>query len=651
MGRRPPAALPTRFSPQLARLVKTAPDGDEWLHEIKFDGYRIAARVTRGEVVLLSRAGKDWTASFPEVRDAVARLPVRQALLDGEVAAVLPDGRTSFQALQKALSERDRPHLVYYLFDLLHLDGEDVARAPLETRKARLETLLAKLPGDSLLRYSAHVVGGGSRFLAAACSRDLEGVVSKRRDRSYEPGRRGGWVKSKCLLRQELVIGGFTEPDGVRQGLGALLVGVYEGEALRFAGKVGTGFSVRGAEELRQRLDALVRPTASFADPPREWRRWRARWVEPQLVAEVKFSEWTHDGRLRQPSFQGLRLDKPAREVVRERAAAAPESPRRARTHAARPPADPPPRPLAATVRVATTVVAGIRLTHPERVLYPDLGLTKLALARFYEAIAEWIVPHLAGRPLSLVRCPSGLGSCFYVKHATTADPDVLRRIPIRERKKASEYVVAEGLPGVIALVQMSVLEIHTWNATAGRLEKPDRVIIDLDPGPEVPWPQVIEAARLVRTVFATLGLASFVKTTGGKGLHVVVPLTPERDWDACLAFARGVSEFIARQDPTRYTTAFPKKGRERKILLDYLRNHRGSTAVAAFSTRAREGAPVSVPIAWDELGPRLTSDRFTVGNLGQRLRRLKEDPWQDYWTIRQRITAKALAAVTNEIP
>jgi bifunctional non-homologous end joining protein LigD len=300
---------------------------------------------------------------------------------------------------------------------------------------------------------------------------------------------------------------------------------------------------------------------------------------------------------------------------------------------------------------VATTVVAGIRLTHPERVLYPDLGLTKLALARFYEAIAEWIVPHLAGRPLSLVRCPSGLGSCFYVKHATTADPDVLRRIPIRERKKASEYVVAEGLPGVIALVQMSVLEIHTWNVTAGRLEKPDRVIIDLDPGPEVPWPQVIEAARLVRTVFATLGLASFVKTTGGKGLHVVVPLTPERDWDACLAFARGVSEFIARQDPTRYTTAFPKKGRERKILLDYLRNHRGSTAVAAFSTRAREGAPVSVPIAWDELGPRLTSDRFTVGNLGQRLRRLKEDPWQDYWTIRQRITAKALAAVTNEIP
>ena len=295
-----------------------------------------------------------------------------------------------------------------------------------------------------------------------------------------------------------------------------------------------------------------------------------------------------------------------------------------------------------------TTVVAGIRLTHPERVLYPDIGLTKLALARFYEEVAEWIVPHLAGRPLSLVRCPTGLGSCFYVKHATTAGAGVLRRIPIRERDKTSEYVVADGLPGVIALVQMSVLEIHTWNATADHLERPDRIIIDLDPGPETPWPQVIEAARLVWTAFDTLGLASFVKTTGGKGLHVVAPFKPERDWETCLAFSRGVSEFIVRQDPTRYTTALPKKGRERKILLDYLRNHRGSTAVAAFSTRARAGAPVSVPIAWEELSPRLKSDHFTVANLRRRLRRLKDDPWRDYWTLRQRISAKALAAVTD---
>jgi len=298
----------------------------------------------------------------------------------------------------------------------------------------------------------------------------------------------------------------------------------------------------------------------------------------------------------------------------------------------------------------ATTKVAGIRLTHPERVLYPDIGLTKLELARFYEEVAEWIVPHLAGRPLSLVRCPTGLGSCFYVKHATTAAADGLRRVPIREHDKTSEYVVAEGLPGVIALVQMSVLEIHTWNATAAELERPDRVVIDLDPGPDVQWPQVIEAARLVRMAFDTLGLGSFVKTTGGKGLHVVAPLVPERDWETCLAFSRGVSEFIVRQDPTRYTTALPKKGRARKILLDYLRNNRGSTAVAAFSTRAREGAPVSVPIAWEELSPRLKSDHFRVGNLRQRLRRLKDDPWRDYWTLRQRISAKALAAVT-EIP
>jgi bifunctional non-homologous end joining protein LigD len=313
--------------------------------------------------------------------------------------------------------------------------------------------------------------------------------------------------------------------------------------------------------------------------------------------------------------------------------------------------ADPPPCTMSAMVQATpaknTTMVAGIRLTHPARVLYPDIGLTKLALARFYEEVAEWIVPHLAGRPLSLVRCPTGLGSCFYVKHATTAAA-VLRRIPIRERDKTSEYVVAESLPGVIALVQMNVLEIHTWGSTVAHVERPDRIIIDLDPGPETPWPQVIEAARLVRTAFEMLGLASFVKTTGGKGLHVVAPLRPERDWDTCFAFARGVAEFIVRQEPTRYTTALPKKGRERKILLDYLRNHRGSTAVAAFSTRARAGAPVSVPIAWEELSPHLTSDHFTVANLRRRLRRLKDDPWRDYWTLRQRISAKALAAVTN---
>ncbi len=674
-ARRPTVAVPARFTPQLATLVKTAPDSDDWLHEIKFDGYRIGARVERGNVTLLTRAGNDWTTSFPEVRDAVAALPVRRVLLDGEVAAVLPDGRTSFQALQKWFSG-GKAVLVYWVFDLLHLDGEDVARLPLEDRKARLAALLRGQPKTGLLRYSAHVVGGGRRFLAAACERGLEGIVSKRRDRPYEAGRRGGWTKSKCLQRQELVIGGFTDPEGARTGLGALLLGVYDEDgALQFAGKVGTGFTQRSADALRARLDRMERRTAPFANPPREWRRWRAHWVEPALVAEVAFSEWTDDGRLRQSSFQGLREDKPAHEVIREREVpvagvgsrrkradepahevirerevpVAGVGSRRGRadepaqevirerevpvtsTRSRRKRADKPahevirerevpvagagskrgradtgahghagptaeakasPRRTRGSAVVSapkvqaappkgTIVLAGVRLTHPERVLYPETRLTKLDLARFYEDIAEWILPHVVGRPLSLVRCPTGLGSCFYVKHATTADPDVLRRIPIREKDTTREYVVVEALPGIMALVQMSMLEIHTWNAVADDLERPDRIIIDLDPGPENTWPQVVEAARLVRTAFETLKLKSFLKTTGGKGLHVVVPLVPARDWDGCLAFARGVSEFIVRQDPKRYTTAMPKKGREKKILLDYYRNHRGSTAIA----------------------------------------------------------------------
>ena len=646
----PSVPLPTRFQPQLATLVTAVPDSDDWLHEIKFDGYRLGARVDGGRVTLITRAGNDWTASFPEVRDAVAALPVTRALLDGEVAAVLPDGRTSFQALQRWLSGGGTAGLVYYVFDLLHLDGEDVARLPLDERKARLEALVRRLPGDSLIRYSSHVVGGGRRFFAAACERGLEGIVSKRRDKPYEAGRRGGWTKSKCLQRQPMVIGGFTDSsDGVKGGLGALLLGVYdEGGALRFAGKVGTGFTQRSAADLRERLEGLAQKAPPFENPPAEARRWKARWVAPTLVADVKFSEWTDDGRLRQSSFQGLREDVRARDVVREdgpvaEAPAEPKTaPRRTRgpVTAVAPKVSAPPK--------GSTVLHGVRLTHPERVLYPEPPLTKLDLARYYEDVAEWLLPHVAGRPLSLVRCPTGLGSCFYVKHATHGDPDVLRRVDIQEKDDVNQYSVVDALPGLMALVQMSILEIHPWNSIADDLERPDRVIIDLDPGPEVGWPQVLEAAELVRVAFETLGLESFVKTTGGKGLHVVVPFVPDHDYETCLGFARGVSEFIVRQHPKLYTTAMPKRGREKKILLDYYRNHRGSTAIAAFSTRARDGAPVAVPLAWDELGPKLRSDQFTVANVRTRLARLKRDPWREYWTLRQRISAEALAAMTG---
>ena len=613
--------LPERFEPQLATLASTAPEGDEWLHELKFDGYRIGCRVDGRNVSLISRNGNDWTDRFPEVRAAATELPAKRAFLDGEVALLLPDGRTSFQALQNIFSGGDRSNLTYFVFDLLHLDGEDVARLPLEQRKARLADLLHSQK-RKCLRYSEHVVGHGAEVFARACRMGLEGIVSKRRDLPYTPGRRSGWVKVKCIKRQEVVVGGFTDPKGSRVGIGALLVGVRDAKgALVFAGKVGTGFTNRIAQDLRRRLERIEQTECPFTPRPPGSLGRNAHWVKPTLVAEVAFSEWTSDGKIRHPSYQGLREDKPANEIRREE----PVSPR------------------------GTRAVAGVRLTHPDRVLWPELGFTKLDLARFYEAIADWMVPHVAGRPLTLVRCPAGVGaSCFYMKHSTVWAPEGLRRVRIPEKKKIGEYLIADSLPALIGLVQMDVLEIHTWNSTIDHVEQPNRIVLDLDPGPEVRWPRVIEAARLLRSAFDALELESFVKTTGGVGLHVVVPLVPQAGWSECLAFARGIAEAIERQSPRLYTTAFPKAGRERKILLDYLRNNRTNTSVAAFSTRAKPRASVSVPLAWDELSPRLRSDHFTVNNLGERLARLKEDPWRPYWHCKQRIAAKLLQAIAE---
>jgi bifunctional non-homologous end joining protein LigD len=634
-------SLPLKYTPQLATLVKEPPAGDEWLHELKYDGYRIGCRIDGRTVRLISRNGKDWTERFPAVAEAAVRLKLRRALLDGEVAAVLPDGRTSFQALQGSFASSSPVQLVYFLFDLLHLDGEDIGSLPLETRKARLRRLFGRTQG--VLRYADHVVGRGAQVFAAACQQHAEGIVSKRRDRPYQAGRGLTWVKTKCIQRQEVIIGGFTDPEGSRAGIGALLVGVRDRAGqLVYAGKVGTGFTQTSARELRRRLEALEQRDSAFSARPAGRLGRTAHWVRPELVAEVAFTEWTEDGRMRHPSFQGLRADKQPAEVVRERPRAAPGTraagrvkrgkglalhesrvPQRARTH--------------------DSHVAGVTLTHPDRVLYPDVGLTKIDLARFYEAIAEWALPHVAGRPLTLVRCPDGVGaSCFYMKHAHAWGPTGLRRVSIREKTKTGEYLVADSIAGLISLVQMSVLEIHTWNATAARLERPDRIILDLDPGPDVAWPAVIAAARLVRTALEQLSLQSFVKTTGGRGLHVVVPLVAEAGWSECLDFSRALADAVVRLDPRTYTTTFAKAGREKQILLDYKRNNRGSTAVAAFSTRARPGAPVSVPLAWDELSPRLRSDHYTVRNLGRRLAKLRADPWQDYWSTEQRLSAEA---------
>ena len=437
---------------------------------------------------------------------------------------LLPNGTTSFQALQNALSTNRQGQLVYFVFDLLHLDGQDLTGATLEARKSALETLIGT-GRDGAIRYSTHVVGQGDEFFRQACRLSLEGVVSKRRDRPYEPGRGRSWLKVKCIQEQEFVVGGFTEPKGARTGLGALLLGVNgENGALAYAGKVGTGFTGPVAKRLRERLDRIQISQSPFERRPPGAAE--AHWVKPELVAEVEFTEWTEDGRLRHPSFKGIREDKAAADVVRERPAKPAATPRRAGSRA--PKTTPSTGEKTSTARGDDAVVAGVRITHPDRVVYPEDGVTKARLARYYAAIAEHILPHLRSRPTALVRCPDGVGhECFYQKHPGPWTPPSLRRVRIREKSKTDEYLVIEDVAGLVGLVQMGVLEIHTWNAQADRLETPDRLVFDLDPGPDVPWRAVLTAARLVRAALEAQGLESFVKTTGGKGLHVVTPIKP----------------------------------------------------------------------------------------------------------------------------
>jgi bifunctional non-homologous end joining protein LigD len=640
------------YRPQLATLVKEPPKGARYLHEVKYDGYRMGCRIEDGTASLSSRKGQDWTAEFPEIAQAALSLKVKSALLDGEVCILLGDGRTSFQALQNSLGGRRRGELVYFVFDLLELNGRDLSGAKLTHRRAALQKVLSAAdaalaaagarvsaaegaPKLGAIRISTAFEGEGAEVLREACKLGFEGIVSKRLDSANQTGRSTSWVKTKCVQRQEFVVGGFTEPEGVHDRIAALLVGVFEEGTLRFAGKVGTGFSAASARELRKKLDALRVRECPFVERPEGWLGKNAFWVRPQFVAEVAFSEWTEGGHLRHPSFQGLRADKASREVVKEQPDREVAQHRKA-----------PERRIAQPGR---PVVRGVALSHSDRVVFVKEGLTKLDLARYHDAVAEWELPHLEGRPLTLLRCGGEISEgCAFMKHSKVWSPAALRRVRIKEKHQLGEYLVADTPEALLSLVQMDIIEIHTWNTRDRAVELPDRIVIDLDPGPLVAFRQVVEAALRVRAALKALGLASFVKTTGGSGLHVVAPIVPERDWSECLAFARDLSEAFVRQDPKLFTTRNPKAGRERHILLDYLRNNRTNTSVAAYSPRARPGAPVSLPVDWDELTPKLDPLAFTVRTVPERLRAMGRDPWKKLWGLRQRLSRDALLAVTN---
>lgn len=634
-------AMPDAVTPQLATLVEAPPDGDEWLHELKYDGYRLLARIEGGEVRLLTRNRLDWTGKFPALARALAGLSVDAVLIDGEVVALKPDGTTSFAELQDRLSRGDTSGLVYYAFDLLYRDGYDLTGATLEDRKTALADFVMSEPGG-IVRYSDHQRGRGPDFFRHACNYELEGTIAKRRDRPYRVGRGTDWLKVKCCKSDEFVVIGFTEPSGQRHGFGALLLGYYDkrGE-LHYAGRCGTGYSDAVLDELHRSLVALERrdPPAAL---PKGVSKKGVHWVEPRLVAEVRYANWTADGILRHAAFQGLREDKNPEEIVYDPKGDSPHPP--AASAAASPlsrTADEGVRPRAAA-RDGSISFESVRLTNPDRVLYPDQGITKLGLAQYYAAIKDWALPELRNRPLSLVRCPEGQGKeCFYQKHLSSGVPDALGRVEIAEKSGSETYLVIEDLPGLVAVVQMGVLEIHPWGSTVAKLETPDRITFDFDPDAGLPWQRITEAAIEMREALLGVGLQSFAKTTGGKGLHVVVPVAPKLGWEAIKEFAKWVAERFVAAYPDRFTSNMAKRARSGRIFIDYLRNGRGATAIGAYSPRARPGAPVATPLFWDEVESGVKPDRFTVATLPDRLAKLKSDPWAELPKLRQSIAGR----------
>ena len=635
------AALPAKLAPALATLVKSSPPGEDWIHEVKYDGYRMVCRLDNRAVRIYSRSGNEWTAKFPALAASVERLKAKSAWLDGELCAVDTSGKSNFQTLQNALSGRSSAQLVYFAFDLVYLDGYDLTNVALMERKRLLRNLLER-SGTGLI-YSPEVQGSGSGVFKQACSMALEGIISKRADSTYAVGlRTRDWVKLKCSMRQEMVIGGFTDPQGSRTGFGALLLGIYENGKLRYAGKVGTGFDDKLLEAMRRKLNKLEQKTPAFSNPPRGYEAKGAHWVAPQLVAEIEFTEWSEAGALRHPAFVGLREDKKAEEVVREKPITV--TPPKADAAA---PARIKSRKTPAPNTGSADTVAGIKLSHPDKLYFPEAKLSKLSLARYYEAVADWILPHVERRPLSLVRCPDGWnGECFYQKHADKSVNAAVTRVQVPEGGGTATYFSADSLEALVALVQWGVVELHPWGSRVPKPEQPDRLIFDFDPADDVAWKPLADAARELRTLLTQLGLQGFLKTTGGKGLHVVVPIKATLTWDQAKAFTKAIADLFARTFPDRFTATVSKAKRTGKIFIDYLRNAEGATAIAPYGIRARKNAPVSTPIAWDELAKDLRFDYFNVKTVPVRLAQLRNDPWHDFAATRQTVTAAMMKQV-----
>lgn len=614
-------AVPEAFSPQLATLVDRAPEGD-WHYEIKFDGYRILARIRDGEVHLFTRNGHDWTERLPRQAKALQALKLKDSWLDGEVVSLNSDGLPDFQALQNAFDIGRSLDIVYYLFDAPFLDGRDQRQEPVESRRAALKSALSASK-SKLLRFSEAFAADHRDIFESACDLALEGVIGKRAGSPYVSSRSADWIKLKCRLRQEFVIVGYTRPQGSRTGFGALLLAVNDDAGLVYAGRVGTGFDQASLNAIYAKLTALERTDSPLQKPLTSAQARGVHWVEPSLVGEVQFAEWTREGVVRQAAFVGMRTDKPAAQIIHEQ-------PRTAKSVKA---------PKTKKPGKAVKTVKAMKITHPDRVIDTQSGTQKQELAQFYADISASILPFLRNRPVSLLRAPEGIeGEQFFQKHSERMTIPHIKQLDPTLDPGHARLMEIDSADALIGAVQMGTVELHTWGATTDKIETPDLFVLDLDPDPALPWKSMLEAAQLTLSVLDEIGLQAFVKTSGGKGFHLIVPLARRDNWDTVKAFAKAIAQFMTQQLPERFTATSGPKNRVGKIFIDYLRNARGASTVAAYSVRARPGLPVSVPISRDELSGLRGAQQWTVANLHERLRELKADPWAGY-ANRQKIS------------
>ena len=626
------ALIPEFVEPELATLDIEVPNGKGWLHEAKYDGYRIIARKAGDEVTLFSRSGLDWTVRFPAIARALLTFPADIALIDGEVAYVLPSGITDFKSLQEHIDTPD-PAIRYFVFDLLSLDGKDWRKKPLKERRARLAKLMATQGISDFLIYADYVEGSGQEFFEQASAAGLEGIVSKRADRPYISGRGRDWLKIKSKRFEEFVIGGFSRSEVRGKPFSSLLLGSFEDGKLVYSGKVGTGFDDTDFNALARKFKPLERTKSPFVEVPLEERK-GAVWLEPRLVAQIAFTERTRDRRLRHPSFQGLREDKRAIDVRRD-------APSNEEADVAQQ------KSSGKSKAKSDPVFGGIKLTSPDKVFYPDVGVTKLDLATYYETIAAYILPYVVNRPISLVRCPEGCNKdCFFQRHAMKGMTDAIKQVAISGGESKEKYLYIENEAGLFGLAQIGVLEIHDWGVSLDHLYEPDRLVFDLDPDEGLELDVLKAAAIETREFLADLSLKSFLKSTGGKGLHVVAPIAPKLDWDQVKAFAKAVADTLVDVRPDRYTANPLKRTRKGKIFVDYLRNQRGGSAIVNYSTRTKPNASVACPLSWDELDGLKVASPYALKTLPLHIKAKKRDPWEGFFSIRQSITTKAKKAL-----